>query len=63
LETDLIKIQEIDFEALKAGSASKGKDNARIDGAVQVAIGVKKEADFSSWYTNVCYNRPNVNVY
>ena len=30
------------------------KEDAKIEGAVQIAIGVKKEADFAAWYTNVC---------
>ena len=68
LETSESKIQEIDFEALKAESASaapaaksaapekaqKEKDDGKIEGAVQIAIGVKKEVDFPGWYTNVC---------
>ena len=32
----------------------KEKDDAKIEGAVQIAIGVKKEVDFATWYTNVC---------
>ena len=65
LETDDVKIKVIDFEALKAdagapapaaAAASKStpeKEDALIEGAVQIAIGVKKEVDFPSWYTNV----------
>ena len=34
--------------------ATKEKEDAKIEGAVQIAIGVKKEVDFPSWYTNVC---------
>jgi prolyl-tRNA synthetase len=34
-------------------SAVKEKGDAKIEGAVQVAIGVKKEVDFAAWYTNV----------
>jgi len=61
-ETDEIKVQEIDFAALAtapgaAAQASKPpvkeKEDAKIEGAVQIAIGVKKEVDFSTWYTNV----------
>lgn len=62
LETDSVKIQELDFANL-AGSvaapaaaakpAAKEKDDAKIEGAVQIAIGVKKEVDFATWYTNV----------
>jgi prolyl-tRNA synthetase len=29
------------------------KQDAKIEGAVQIAIGVKKEVDFAEWYTNV----------
>ena len=60
------KIQEIDFEALKseaaasattlapARSAAAPKDEGKIEGAVQIAIGVKKDVNFPDWYTNVC---------
>ena len=30
------------------------KEEAKIEGAIQIAIGVKKEVDFAGWYTNVC---------
>jgi len=65
LETDDLKLQEVDFAAIKteqpaaAPSASanaagtKEKEDAKIEGAVQIAIGVKKEVDFSAWYQNV----------
>ena len=33
--------------------ARAGREDARIEGAVQIAIGVKKEVDFPTWYTNV----------
>ena len=62
------KLHLIDFEQLKAETAAtsgpapskeekaqKEKEDARIDGAVQIAIGVKKEVDFPTWYTNVSY--------
>ena len=70
LETEETKIREIDFVALKsepsapapAAGASKTaqldktiKEEGKIEGAVQIAIGVKKEVDFPNWYTNVCY--------
>ncbi|KAH9941159.1 prolyl-tRNA synthetase [Epithele typhae] len=29
------------------------KEEAKIEGAIQIAIGVKKEVDFPTWYTNV----------
>lgn len=68
LETPDTKIIEVDFEALKAESGGAApnapgatktnvqkqeKEDAKIEGAVQIAIGVKKEVDFASWYTNV----------
>jgi prolyl-tRNA synthetase len=65
LETGDVKSMEIDFQALKSGPAASAvpsstnkavpdrKEDARRDGAVQIAIGVKKEVDFASWYTNV----------
>jgi prolyl-tRNA synthetase len=60
LQSDDIKVQEIDFETLKTEGApaqsskqTKEKESAKIEGAVQVAVGVKKEVDFAAWYTNV----------
>ncbi|KAI9460817.1 hypothetical protein HD554DRAFT_2206822 [Boletus coccyginus] len=58
LETEDVKIEEVDFAALKTDApapkpAVKEKEVAKIEGAVQIAIGVKKEADFSAWYQNV----------
>jgi prolyl-tRNA synthetase len=61
LENDDIKIQEVDFETLKtdggvpaqSSKQSKDKESAKIEGAVQVAVGIKKEVDFAAWYTNV----------
>jgi prolyl-tRNA synthetase len=67
LETAEVKVQEIDFQSLATAPAAaaaaqtskahvKEKD-AKIEGAVQIAIGVKKEVDFAAWYTNVsCYS-------
>jgi len=65
LETAEVKVHEIDFVALKselvdgivtqakpAGKKAE-KEGAKIEGAVQIAIGVKKEVDFAAWYTNV----------
>ena len=69
LETADTKLHEVDFVALKgeaaAGTATQSKptdkkekklekEDAKIEGAVQIAIGVKKEVDFAAWYTNVC---------
>lgn len=58
LESEDVKIEEVDFAALKTdGSVPKPvvkeKEVAKIEGAVQIAIGVKKEADFSAWYQSV----------
>ena len=68
LETAETKVQEVDFVALKnetadgavaqSRSAEKKekkaeREDAKIEGAVQIAIGVKKEVDFAAWYTNV----------
>ena len=41
--------------AAKAGTGGGAaeKEDAKIEGAVQIAIGVKKEVDFSEWYTSV----------
>lgn len=69
LETTEAKVHEVDFVALKSETAAGGaaaqpkpvekkekkveKEDAKIEGAVQIAIGVKKEVDFAAWYTNV----------
>lgn len=61
LETKDAQLRIVDYEALKndappapaAPAAKREKEDARIEGAVQIAIGVKKEVDFSTWYTNV----------
>jgi prolyl-tRNA synthetase len=68
LETAETKLHEVDFVALKGeaavGTAAQSKptdrkekkqekEEAKIEGAVQIAIGVKKEVDFAAWYTNV----------
>ena len=62
LETAEIKVQEIDLQSLATAPAAvaqtpkapvKEKEDAKIEGAVQIAIGVKKEVDFAAWYTNV----------
>lgn len=38
---------------MKKGAAKVEKEDAKIDGAKQIAIGIKKEVDFPGWYTNV----------
>lgn len=66
LETAETKLHEVDFVALKGETAGTTqskpadkkekkpeKEDAKIEGAVQIAIGVKKEVDFAAWYTNV----------
>lgn len=37
----------------QAQQEKKEKETAKVEGAVQIAIGVKKEVDFAGWYTNV----------
>ena len=68
LETAEVKLHELDLLAVAppAGAATqtskpavKEKEDARIEGAVQIAIGVKKEVDFSAWYTNVSIRSSN----
>lgn len=71
LEKEELKVHEVDFDALKtdggaapaAGAAKEkaAKEEAKIEGAIQIAIGVKKEVDFSQWYTNV--STPPVQFY
>ncbi|KAJ7600519.1 hypothetical protein C8J56DRAFT_999732 [Mycena floridula] len=69
LETDNVKIQEIDFQALSSAApataipAAKEKEDAKIEGAVQIAIGVKKEVDFPTWYTNVLIKSEMLDYY
>lgn len=70
LETQEAPLHDIDFESLKtdidtaspAGQAKgapvkEKKDDAKIEGAIQIAIGIKKEVDFAAWYTNVSAER------
>lgn len=74
LETDDVKVQEIDFQTLSVASApgavaqtskapAKEKEDAKIEGAVQIAIGVKKEVDFAAWYTNVLIKADMLDYY
>jgi prolyl-tRNA synthetase len=62
LENAETKVQELDFSTLATAAVpvahaskapAKEKESAKIEGAVQIAIGVKKEVDFPGWYTNV----------
>lgn len=62
LETEDVKIEEVDFAALKTDAPApkpivKEKEDAKIEGAVQIAIGVRKEVDFSAWYQSVSTTR------
>ncbi|KAF8801088.1 prolyl-tRNA synthetase [Phlegmacium glaucopus] len=72
LETAEVKVQEIDFQSLATAPAAavqtskapaKEKEDARIEGAVQIAIGVKKEVDFAAWYTNVLTKADMIDYY
>ncbi|KII91193.1 hypothetical protein PLICRDRAFT_51368 [Plicaturopsis crispa FD-325 SS-3] len=76
LETADAKIQEIDFAALKAGAAAlapaanestkataKAKEDAKIEGSLLISIGVKKEVDFATWYTNVLIKADMLDYY
>ncbi|KNZ81627.1 Putative prolyl-tRNA synthetase C19C7.06 [Termitomyces sp. J132] len=72
LQTDDVKLQELDFSTLtaSAGAAAqtskapvKEKEDAKIEGAVQIAIGVKKEVDFAAWYTNVLLKADMLDYY
>jgi len=64
LETADAKVQEINFAALKAEVAApapaalKPKDGgdkapSKGENPIQIAIGAKKDEDFSAWYTDV----------
>ncbi|KZV99616.1 proline-tRNA ligase [Exidia glandulosa HHB12029] len=69
------KLHVVDFAALKAESVAapaakvaappkeEKKDDAKIDGAVQIAVGVKKEVDFAAWYTNVLIKADMLDYY
>ncbi|CAE6380866.1 unnamed protein product [Rhizoctonia solani] len=77
LETTDARVHVVDFVALKAESeASPGgvgpvgraaparkAEDAKIEGAVQIAIGVKKELDFPTWYTNVLIKAEMIDYY
>ncbi|TBU61073.1 prolyl-tRNA synthetase [Dichomitus squalens] len=56
-EVDVATLQATADSAAAAVRTSapvkKEKEEAKIEGAVQIAIGVKKEVDFPTWYTNV----------
>ncbi|KAH8829986.1 prolyl-tRNA synthetase [Flagelloscypha sp. PMI_526] len=65
---DVKKIAQLDFTSLAATSgpatsAKAEKEDAKIEGAVQIAIGVKKEVDFAAWYTNVLLKADMLDYY
>jgi prolyl-tRNA synthetase len=73
LEKEELVVHEVDFAALAAdapaaaagagaGAGNAAAANARIEGAVQIAVGVKKEVDFPQWYTNVSAARSALRV-
>ena len=39
-------------------NANAPRDDGRIEGDVQIAIGLKKEVNFADWYTNVRFSIP-----
>ncbi|KAK7683483.1 hypothetical protein QCA50_013317 [Cerrena zonata] len=71
LETQENALHEIDFEALRTDGpaasattpAKKEKESAKIEGAAQIAIGIKKEVDFAGWYTNVLLKADMLDYY
>ncbi|EPQ53662.1 prolyl-tRNA synthetase [Gloeophyllum trabeum ATCC 11539] len=75
LEKEDLKVHEIDFEALKSETSApapaaqkaapekKKKEDAKIEGAIEIAIGVKKEVDFAAWYTNVLLKADMLDYY
>ncbi|KAF8067771.1 hypothetical protein FPV67DRAFT_1416024 [Lyophyllum atratum] len=72
LETADVKIQELDLQNLTGSVTAaaqtsrapvKEKEDAKIEGAVQIAIGVKKEVDFAAWYTNVLIKADMLDYY
>ncbi|CAK5267323.1 unnamed protein product, partial [Mycena citricolor] len=73
LETDAAKVIEVNFADLSSASTAGAaqttsapkpvKDDGKIEGAVQIAIGVKKEVDFAGWYTNVLIKADMLDYY
>ncbi|KAJ3843727.1 hypothetical protein EV361DRAFT_947282 [Lentinula raphanica] len=71
LETEEVKLHELDLQNLEtaapAAASSKAppkeKETAKIEGAPQIAIGVKKEVDFPTWYTNVLLKADMLDYY
>ncbi|KZT55210.1 prolyl-tRNA synthetase [Calocera cornea HHB12733] len=46
----------------KAAAVAK-KEDAKIEGAVQIAVGIQKELDFAGWYTNVLIKSDMLDYY
>ncbi|RXW20597.1 hypothetical protein EST38_g5251 [Candolleomyces aberdarensis] len=70
LETDATKLQDLAAPGAAAAAPApaakapaKEKEDAKIEGAVQIAIGVKKEVDFAGWYTNVLIKADMLDYY
>lgn len=53
LETADAKVHEVDFASLKAGAAAPAPAPPKGENPIQIAIGAKKDEDFSAWYTDV----------
>ncbi|KAL1943826.1 hypothetical protein VTO73DRAFT_3644 [Trametes versicolor] len=62
-EIDIATIQTAAEEAVASKPAPAGKQDAKIEGAIQIAIGVKKEVDFPTWYTNVLIKADMLDYY
>ncbi len=62
-EIDISTVQTAAEEAVAAKPAPAGKQDAKIEGAIQIAIGVKKEVDFPTWYTNVLIKADMLDYY
>src|SRR5258708_1438293 len=56
-DTSLISLL---YSAAKKPEQKGEKEDARIEGAKLIAIGIKKEVDFAAWYTNV---GPTISTY
>ena len=58
-------LHEVDIATLpaKVEKEKKEKEDAKIEGAIQIAIGVKKEVDFPTWYTNVLLKADMLDYY
>ncbi|KAH9974143.1 hypothetical protein BGW80DRAFT_1437038 [Lactifluus volemus] len=50
-------------QAKPAERKDKKTEDAKVEGAVQIAIGVKKEVDFAAWYTNVLIKADMLDYY